>query len=74
MVVNLSPDLEAKLNELSTTTGRATDDLVQDVMASYFDELTGLRGMLDRSFDDVKGGKVRAIEGEEAFARLRHRM
>jgi hypothetical protein len=30
------------------TTGRATDDLVQDVVASYFDELTDLRGMLGR--------------------------
>jgi hypothetical protein len=53
---------------------RATDDLVQDVVASYLDELTDLRGMLDRRYDNIKGGKVQAIDGGEAFTRLRHRM
>jgi hypothetical protein len=53
---------------------RATDDLVQDVVASYLDELTDLRGMLDRRYDNIKGDKVQAIDGGEAFTRLRHRM
>jgi hypothetical protein len=43
-------------------------------VASYLDELTDLRGMLDRRYDNIKGGKVQAIDGGEAFTRLRPRM
>lgn len=71
MEVHFPPELEAKLNEMASTTGRLKDDLVQDATASYLEELTQLRGMLDSRYDDIKSGKVEAIDGEEAFARLR---
>lgn len=73
MEVNLQPDLEAKLNQLSVETGRAKDELVQDAMAGYFDELARVREMLDRRYDDIESGRVKPIGGEEFFERLRQR-
>ncbi len=73
MEVHLTPDLEAKLNALATETGRATDELVQDVMAGYFDELAQVRATLDRRYDDIKSGRVKPIDGEAFFERLRQR-
>ena len=40
-------------------------------MAGYFEELTQLRELLDRRYDDTKNGKVQLIDGDEAFAQLR---
>lgn len=71
MEVHLTPELEAKLTALATQTGRPADELVQDAMAGYFEELARVRGMLDSRYDDIKRGKVKLIDGEEALARLR---
>jgi predicted transcriptional regulator len=37
MEVQLTPELEAKLNEMGTETRRATDELAQDALAGYFE-------------------------------------
>lgn len=73
MEVHLSPELEAKLNQVAKETGRAADDLVQDAMAGYFEELAQVRGTLDRRYDDIKSGRVKPIDGEEFFETLRRR-
>ncbi len=73
MDVHLAPDLEAKLNALATETGRATDELVQDVIAGYFDELAQVRATLERCYDDIKSGRVKPIDGEAFFESLRQR-
>jgi hypothetical protein len=73
MEVHLSPELEAQLNQVVKETGRAADDLVQDVMTGYFAERIQVRGMLERRFDDVASGHVKAIDGEEFFETLRRR-
>ena len=74
MEVHFSPELEKKLNELATLSGRPADELVQDAVAGWFDELADTRNMLDRRYDDIKSGKVELIPGDEAFARLRERI
>jgi len=71
MEVHLTPEVEARLNQLVIETGRGKDELVQDAMAGYFDELVQTREMLDSRYDDVKSGTVKPIDGEEALARLR---
>jgi len=71
MEVHFTPDVEKKLNELAAQSGRATDELLQDALAAYFDELVETRDMLDSRYDELKSGKVKAIDGEEAFARLK---
>ena len=71
MEVHLTTDLEAKLHKLATETGRPMDELVEDVVAGYFDELAGVRETLNSRYDDLKSGRVKPIDGEEAFARLK---
>jgi predicted transcriptional regulator len=71
MEVHLTPDLEAKLNQLSAETGRAKEDLVQDAMAGYMAELSQVRDTLDARYDDIKSGRTKPLDGEDVFARLR---
>ena len=66
-----NPDLEKKLSDLAQRTGRGADDLVQDALAGYFEELAGLRSTLDSRYDDLKSGRVQLVDGEDAFARLK---
>jgi hypothetical protein len=40
---------------------------------SHLDELAAVRDLLDSRYDDLKSGKVKPIDGEEAFARLREK-
>ena len=68
--MNLNPDLQAKVNQWASETGRPTDELVEDAMAGYFDALTHVRSTLDSRYDELKSGRVTPIDGEEAFARL----
>ncbi len=71
--VNFRPETESRLQELAAKTGRAPDDLVEDAMAGYLQELAQAREMLDRRYDDLKSGRVKPVDGEEAFARLRRK-
>src|SRR5271165_3945973 len=71
MEVHFTPETEKKLKDLATQSGRGTDDLVEDAMAGYFDEVLQAREMLNSRYDDLKSGKVKPIDGEEAFARLK---
>lgn len=73
MELRLTPEMETRLNELAAKTGRPAEVLVEDAMASYLDELAGVRDMLDSRYDDIKSGMVKAVDGEEAFARLRRK-
>jgi hypothetical protein len=72
MEVHLNdPDLEAKIDQWVAETGRSADELVEDAMAGYFEELGKVRAMLDRRYDELKSGKVKLIPGDEVVARLR---
>ena len=74
MEVHFPPELERKLTELAAQSGRGLDELVQDVMAGYADELAETRQMLDCRYDDIQSGKVKLIDGDEAFASLHERI
>jgi predicted transcriptional regulator len=71
MEVHLTPDLEAKLEKLASESGRPKNELVQDAVAGYCAELAQIRETLDRRYDEIKSGRVKPIDGEDAFARLR---
>jgi predicted transcriptional regulator len=73
MAVRLSPETERKLNELAAQTGRATDELVEDAMAGYLAELTGVRDVLGKRYNDLKSRRVPPVDGEEALARIREK-
>jgi predicted transcriptional regulator len=70
MEVQLKPDIEKKLNDLAAQSGRGVTQLLQDALAGYLDEQTQTQDMLDSRYDDLKSGRVRPIDGEEAFSRL----
>jgi predicted transcriptional regulator len=71
MVVHLKPETESRLQELAATTGRAPEELVEDAMAGYLVELAQTRKILDGRYDEIKSGRVKPIDGEEAFSRIR---
>ncbi len=71
MDVHLRPETESRIQELAAKTGRAPGDLIEDAMAGYLQELAQVRGMLDSRYDDLKSGRVKPVDGEEAFSNLR---
>jgi predicted DNA-binding protein len=70
--VHFKPETESRLNELASRSGRATDELVEDALAGYLEEVAEVREMLDSRYDDVKSGSVKPIDGEAFFEDLRH--
>jgi len=73
MEVHFRPEIESRLQELAAKSGRTPDDLIEDAMATYLQELAQTREMLDGRYDDLKSGRVRPVDGEQAFAELRRK-
>ena len=71
MEVHVKPELQAKLDEMARESGCRSEELVEDAINGYFDELAYTGEMLDRRFDDLESGKVQLISGDEVKARLR---
>jgi predicted transcriptional regulator len=71
MEVHLKPETESRLNELASQSGLPTDDLMEDAMAGYLQEVTEVRQMLDSRYNDIKSGRVKPVEGEVFFESLR---
>ena len=61
------------MNELAADSGRASEEIVEDALAGYLEEVTSVRKTLNSRYDDVKSGRVKPIDGEEAFRRLRQK-
>jgi hypothetical protein len=70
MEVHFKPDVQAKLDQMARESGRPSGELVEDAVIGYFDELAHTREMLDRRFDDLESGRVKPVDGEEAYRRL----
>ena len=66
-----NPELQAKVKQWMSETGRPAEELFEDAMAGYFEELSKVRQKLDSRYDDIKSGKVKLVPGDEAFARLK---
>jgi predicted transcriptional regulator len=73
MDIHVTPELAKKLNDLAATTGRTPDELVEDALAGYLEELASLSEGLNSRYDDLKSGRVKPIGGEEALSRLREK-
>ena len=54
MEVDVTPETAKKLNELAATSGRAPEDIVEDALAGYLEEVTSVRKTLDSRYDDLK--------------------
>jgi predicted DNA-binding protein len=73
MEIHFTPDVQAKLDQIAAETGRTRDEVVQEAVAGYFDELAELRGMLDNRFEEVRDGKVKLVPGNEVVAHFREK-
>jgi Arc/MetJ-type ribon-helix-helix transcriptional regulator len=73
MEVTMSPELARKLTDAVADTGRSVQDLVEDAVKGFLDELSTLRSTLDSRYDDLASGRIAAIDAEEARRRLRAR-
>lgn len=63
-----NPELQAKVEQWVSETGRPAEELVEDAIAGYFEELAHVRQTLDSRYDDIESGKVKLIPGEEVRA------
>ncbi len=68
-----NPEIQAKLDRWVAETGRAPDELIEDAMAGYFEELARTRETLSSRYDDLKSGRVKPIPGDKVIARLREK-
>lgn len=73
MEIHFRPETESRLQELAQKSGRAPDDLIEDAMAGYLEELAQLRTSLDNRYDDLKSGRGETLDGESAFQDLRRK-
>ena len=73
MEVHVTPETAKKLNDLAAASGRAPQEIVEDALAGYLDHMASVRETLDSRYDDLKSGRVKLIEGEEVFRRLREK-
>ena len=73
MEVHFTPEVQSKLEQMAREAGRPSEELVEDAVIGYFDELANAREMLDRRFDDLESGRVKTVDGEEAYRHLMER-
>ena len=74
MEVQFEPAVQARLDQIARESGRPAVDVVQDAVAGYVGELAKTRHTLDTRYDEIRNGKVKLIDGEEAFTRLHERI
>lgn len=70
MEVHCKPDVQAKLEQLARESGRPSGELVEDALLGYFDEVAQTREILDRRFGDLESGRVKPVDGDEAYRLL----
>ncbi len=71
MDVHFTPEIQASLERWTTETGRPANELLQEALAGYFDELASIRQTLNSRYDDLKSGRVKPSSGAEVRARLK---
>ncbi len=65
MEVHFTPETEKTLRDLAAKSGHTTaEQLVQEVVEGYFDELARTPDMLNTRYDALKSGKVKPITGD----------
>ena len=73
MEVHVTAETAKKLKDLAATSGRAREDIVEDALVGYLEEVASAGKTLDSRYDDLKSGRVKPIDGEEAFTKLREK-
>ena len=68
MVVHLTPNQEAQLNELGTVTGRPPDELVQEAVDRLLAYNKSFKEKVQIGLDEIKRGEF--VENEEVRDRI----
>lgn len=55
----MSPETTKKLHDLATRSRRTPEDIVEDALAGYLDEVASVRKRLDSRYDDRKSGQLK---------------
>ncbi len=71
--MHVTPETAKELKDLATTSGRAPEDIIEDALAGYLEEVASVRKTLDSRYDDLKSGRIIPIDGEEALGKLREK-
>jgi predicted transcriptional regulator len=73
MEVHLTPDLETRLNQLSMTTGRGTNELLQEAVAQFIDHDAWIRNQVKIGIEQLERGEfVTNDEVRERMERMFH--
>ena len=73
MEVHFNPDVQARLDQMARECGRSSTDLVEEAVLGYFDEVANANELLARRYEDLETGRVKPIDGEEAYRLLLER-
>jgi predicted DNA-binding protein len=73
MEVQFAPEIEKKLKDLATQSGRGASELLQDALAGYFEEVAERRNMLDGRYDALKSGDVKPVSSVEVETYFREK-
>ncbi len=68
-----NPDIEAKIDQWVAETGRRPDELIEDAVVGYFEELAEARRTLNSRYDDLKSGRIKQVTGDEVIAHFREK-
>jgi len=68
-----NPEIQAKIDRWVTETGRGPDELIEDAVAGYFEELSQTQVMLNSRYDDLKNDRVKPVSGDEVIAHFREK-
>jgi hypothetical protein len=66
-----NPEIQDKIDRWVTETGRGPDELIEDAVVGYFEELAQTRKMIDSRYDDLKSGRVKPVSGDQVVAHFR---
>ena len=58
MEVNLTPSTEKKLLDLAATSGRGTDDLIEDAVAGLYDNMLQTRQHIEEGYLQAERGEL----------------
>ena len=57
MEISLAPELEAKLKQIASQTGKGANQVVQELVASYFDHDEWFKQEVEKGFASLDRGK-----------------
>ena len=73
MEVQLTPDVEKQLNDLATQSGCGANDVLEDALAGYFEEVAQTHQLLNSRYEDLKSGRVKPVSREELITHFREK-